>query len=71
MSLRPRGSILGSVVGILVCGVLGGIAAFAVVAALGMDGVLGALLAAAVGMVAATALWAGGSCLLRALGWLR
>ena len=71
MSLRQRGSILGSIVGILACGVLGGVAAFVLVAAAGVDGVPGALLAALIGMVVATALWAAGSSLLRALGWLR
>ena len=71
MSLRQRGSILGSAVGILACGVMGGIAAYVLVAAVGLDGVPGALLAAVIGMVVATAFWAGGSCLFRALGWLR
>jgi hypothetical protein len=68
---RERGAIVGSILGILVCGVAGGLAAWALVTALGFDGVLGAILAALVGMVVATALWAGGSSLLRALGWLR
>jgi hypothetical protein len=36
-----------------------------------MDGPLGAIVAAVIGMVVATALWAGGTTLLRALGVLR
>ena len=62
---------LGSILGIFVCGVAGGFAAWMLVAALGAEGVSGALLAAVIGMVVATALWAGGSSLLRALGWIR
>ena len=71
MPSLPRGSVLGSVLGILVCGVAGGLAAWTLVAALGVEGIAGALLAAVTGMVVATALWAGGSTLLRALGWIR
>jgi hypothetical protein len=66
-----RGSVVGSILGIIVCGVIGGFAAWMLVASLGAGGVIGALMAAAIGMVAATALWVGGSSLLRALGWLR
>jgi hypothetical protein len=71
MSYMQRGSILGSVVGILVCGVAGGFAAWMLVDALGVGGVSAALAAAVIGMVVATALWAAGSSLLRALGWIR
>jgi len=71
MPFRQRGSILGSILGILVCGVGGGFAAWASVTALGVGGVLGAILAAVIGMVVATALWTGGTTLLRALGWVR
>lgn len=71
MSQRQRGSVFGSIIGIVLCGVAGGFAAWMLVAALGVDGVAGALAAAVIGMVVATALWAGGSSLLRALGWLR
>ncbi len=71
MSFNQRGSVLGSIVGILVCGVAGGFAAWMLVAALGVGGVAGALAAAVIGMVVATALWAGGSSLLRALGWIQ
>jgi hypothetical protein len=41
------------------------------VAKLGIDGVIGAFIAAVIGMIAATALWAGGAALLRAVGWIR
>lgn len=62
---------IGSIVGILLCGVAGGFAAWRLVATLGIDGVTGALVAAVIGMVVATALWAGGSALLRALRWIQ
>jgi len=71
MLSSARGSIVGSLLGILVCGGAGGITAWWLVTALGQDGVPGAILAAVVGMVVATALWAGGSSLLRAWGILR
>jgi hypothetical protein len=71
MNSSQRGSIVGTILAILACGVAGGIAAWGLVTALGFDGVFGAILAAFVGMVVATALWAGGSSLLRGLGWLR
>ena len=71
MPFRQRGSMLGSILGILVCGVGGGLAAWVTVTALGGAGVPGAMLAAVTGMVVATALWAGGTTLLRALGWVR
>ncbi len=71
--MRPiqRGAVLGSILGIFVCGLAGGMAAWSAVSALGLDGVVGAIVAAVIGMVAATALWAGGSTLLRMLGLLR
>jgi hypothetical protein len=71
MPFRQLGSMLGSILGILVCGVGGGYAAWVAVTALGFDGVLGAILAVVTGMVVATALWAGATTLLRALGWVR
>jgi len=71
MPFRQRGSMLGSILGILICGVAGGFVAWSAVTALGIDGVFGAILAAVIGMVVATALWAGGTSLLRALGWVR
>ena len=71
MSQPQRGSILGSIVAILICGVAGGIAAWMIVSRLGIDGVTGALVAAVMGMFVATALWAGGSWFLRSVGWIR
>lgn len=71
--MRPaqRGNLFGSLLGILACGGIGGLAAWSAVSAWGIDGVPGAIVAAAIGMVAATALWVGATLLLRALGWLR
>jgi hypothetical protein len=65
------GSIVGSILGILLCGGLGGVSAWALVTALGLSGTPAALVAAIVGMMVSVALWAGGSSLLRALGWIR
>ena len=67
----PRGSIFVSFIGILICGVAGGFSAWMLVSNLGIDGVIGAFIAAVIGMIVAAALWAGGSALLRALGWMR
>ena len=71
MALRQRGSTLSSILAILLCGVAGGVVAWAAVNAMGFDGVPGALVAAVIGMVVATALWAGGTTLFRVLGWTR
>ena len=71
MRFSQRGSVVGSILGIAVCGVAGGFAAWTLVTASGADGVFGAIAAAVIGMVVATALWAGGTSLLRALGWIR
>jgi hypothetical protein len=71
MRNSERGAVIGSILGIFVCGVGGGLAAWSAVSALDLDGVLGAIVAAVIGMVVATALWAGGSTLLRVLGLLR
>jgi hypothetical protein len=71
MSFRQRGSMLGSILGILICGVAGGFSAWSAVTGWGIDGVLGAIVAAVIGMVVATALWAGGTSLMRVLGWVR
>jgi dolichol kinase len=49
----------------------GGFSAWVLVSNLGIEGVIGAFIAAVIGMIVATALWAGGSALLRALGWIR
>jgi hypothetical protein len=71
MHINQRGSVVGSILGIAVCGVAGGYAAWMLVMALGAEGVFGAIAAAVIGMVLATALWAGGTSLLRAVGWIR
>ena len=64
-------AIVWSVVGIFVCGGLGGFAAWALVTSVGWDGTPGAIAAAVIGMVVAVALWTGSTSLLRALGWIR
>ena len=71
MRNAQRGAVLGSILGIFACGVVGGYTAWLAVSAWGIDGVTGAVLAAAIGMVVATGLWAGGSTLLRTLGLIR
>jgi len=71
MRTSERGAVIGSILGIFICGVAGGLAAWSTVSALDLDGVPGAIVAAVIGMVVATALFAGGSTLLRALGLLR
>ena len=68
---RERGGIIGSLAGILVCGGIGGFVAWLAVDAMAIDGAIGAILAAAIGMIAATALWIGGTWLLRVAGILR
>jgi hypothetical protein len=64
-------SILGSILGILFCGGLGALGAWLLVSGVGLSGVPAAIAAAVVAMATATALWAAGSALLRALGWHR
>ena len=56
---------------IVVCGALGAGAGYGVVTLAGIDGVAGALVAALVGMLVATAAWAAGVVALRALGVVR
>jgi len=63
--------IVWSVIGIVVCGGLGGFAAWAFVTAMGWSGTPGALAAMVVGMVVAVALWTGVTALMRSLGRLR
>ena len=65
MKSFQQGSIVGSILGIVVCGGVGGIVAWAVVASLGWDGTLGAIAAAIIGMVVATAAWVALTSLLR------
>ena len=64
-------AIFWSVVGILICGGLGGLAAWALVTTLGWDGTPGAIAAAIVGMVLSVALWTGITVMLRAIGRIR
>ena len=64
-------AIVWSVVGILFCGGLGGLAAWAMVTTLGWQGTPGAIIAVIAGMVISVALWTGLTVLLRALGWGR
>ena len=71
MPQPSRGSLFVSTIAILICGVAGGYSAWMLVSKLGIDGVVGAFVAAVIGMIVATALWAGGAALLRALGRLR
>ena len=69
MMRHARGNILGSLLGILVCGGIGGFAAWFAVSAWEIDGVPGAIAAAAIGMdqpVKLDFLWAG-FCLLGAV----
>ena len=71
MTISQRGSILGSLLGIVVCGALGGVVAWAVVHAIGLDDVTGALAAAVIGMVVATGAWIGWVALAHALRGIR
>jgi hypothetical protein len=64
-------SIVFSILGILLSGVGGGLAGWSTITLLGFAGVGGALVAAIIGMVVATAVWIGLTALLRALGLLR
>ena len=64
-------AIVWSVVGIFICGGLGGLGAWALVTTLGLDGTPGALAAAVVGMVLSVALWTALTALLRAFGRVR
>jgi hypothetical protein len=68
MKSSRQGSIMGSIFGIVVCGGVGGVVAWAIVALIGWDGVPGAIVAAILGMVVATAVWVGWTSLLRASG---
>jgi hypothetical protein len=64
-------AIVWSVIGILICGGLGGFAAWAFVTSVGWVGTAGAIAASVIGMVVAVALWAGLTSLLRAVGRIR
>jgi hypothetical protein len=65
--LRCLVSIALSLLGVLICGTIGGVAAWAIVGAAGITGIAGALLAAVLGMVMAVAAWVAGTSLLRVL----
>jgi hypothetical protein len=67
METSQRGSIVGSVLGIVLCGGVGGVVAWATVALMGWTGTLAAIAAAIVGMVVATAAWIALTSLLRSL----
>ncbi len=67
MTTLQHGSILGSLLGIVLCGGLGGVAAFAIVRLLGLDGVSGAIVAVAMGMIVATGAWVAATSAVRAL----
>lgn len=71
MFAKQRGAIVGRIAGIIICGGVGGVAAWALVTALGWDGTIGAIVAAVVGMVVAVAVFTAGTSLLRAFGWTR
>lgn len=64
-------SIVGSIFGIVVCGVVGAVGGWQLVNGIGLAGVPAALAAALAGVVLAAALWVAGTALLRALGLIR
>ena len=64
-------SIFWSILGIILSGLVGGIAGWFVITSLGWDGVPGALVAAAIAMVVATGVWTAITVLLRSLGIVR
>jgi hypothetical protein len=61
-------SIPGRIIAIAVCGVIGALVAWALVGWIALDGVVGALAAVGLGMVAATAAFIGWTTLGRSLG---
>lgn len=63
--------IIVSIVVIIVCGAIGGVGAWWFTLWLGLTGPLGALVAAAAGMVIAVAAFVGVTTLLRGLGWMK
>jgi len=62
---------MASLVAITLCGAAGVLVALAAVRALGLDGVVAALVAVIVGVLIATLLWAGGVALLRSVKVLK
>ncbi len=71
MMRYQKGSTVGSILGIVICGAVGGVTAWAIVTALGWSGSLGSLVAVIIGMVVATAAWIVGMALLHKLGVIR
>ncbi len=71
MAGNTPGSIFLSIVGILIAGGCGGLAGWALVTLLGLSGVAGALVAAAIGMLVATGVWVALTVLLEKAGMLR
>jgi hypothetical protein len=71
MSARGFLLVVANLLAIVLCGAAGGVTGYAVIRLLDLSGVAGALLAAVIGMLVATAAWAGGATLLRALGLVR
>ncbi len=63
--------LMASLVAITICGAAGVLVAFAAVRALGLDGVVAALVAVVVGVLIATLLWAAGVALLRSMKVLK
>ena len=62
-------STVGRLIGIAVCGVIGALVAWGLVAWIALDGVPGALVATGVGVVVATAAFVGWTTLGRIFGW--
>jgi hypothetical protein len=60
MGFRQRGSIVASIAGIVACGGIGGVVAWLAVTLLRLDGAIGAIVAAVIGMVVAFAAWSAG-----------
>ena len=67
MRTSQRGAIFGSILGIVACGGIGGVAAWSIVTLMGWEGPLGAIAAAIIGMVVATGAWTALTSLLRML----
>lgn len=65
--LNPPMAILLSILAIIFCGALGGLAGWAVTQALDWQGTAAAIVAALIAMVVASASWAAGSTLVRVL----
>jgi len=64
-------SLMASLAAISICGAAGVFGALAIVRALGLDGVVAALVAVIIGVLFATLLWAAGVAFLRAMKVLK